>query len=521
MNIDRIKTITFTFYFIFFVIVIRLFYIQVLSHDRLSKLVLKQTYKTIEIPPIRGEILDSLGNNLAYNKTLYQASLYKPNLKDLSLSVNSLISQTPTLSPEDISTLQKFETNPSQKWITLKHFFTENEINSKEYQNIIFDPVNIRQYSNPEIYHDITLGLEKYYQKYLAGRYGFGYQNQDAFGNTIMSDKNWVLNPVHGSNLHTTINPIIQYFSYQSLKKNITKFEAQSGSIIVMEPKSGHVLAMISLESTSSAVNKNRIITDLYEPGSIFKPLVMASALDNKSVNINWTCNQCNRPRVIGEYTIENWDKNVHPDSSLKDIIKNSDNIGMSYIASSLGKESFLKYFYSLGMGRKTGIDLQGESKPPLKKYWPDIDLATASFGQGFSLTQMQMITAFNILANNGYYQNPSLSTQNQHPPQQIFKPETIAEMNKILEYSVNNSPVSNLNNANLSVCAKSGTAQIANGGKYSETDVVASYIGYFPCNTPKYTILVTLDRPRTSAWGSSTAAPIWFDLALNINPLL
>lgn len=521
MNIDRVKSITLTFYLIFAIIISRLFFIQIISHDKLSRLVLKQTYKTVEISPKRGNILDSQGNSIAYNKTYFLASLYKPDIEDLPKTISSLITSTSNLPTDDINLLKKFESNQSQKWITLKHLFPESATSNPDYKDITFQVQDQRQYFNPQMYEIITSGLERYYQKLLSGRYGFSYQNQDALGNIIMSDKNWMLNPVDGVNLHTTINPIIQYHAYEILQKNIPKFEAKSGSIIVMQPSTGNIIAMVSLDNTPSSSTKNKTITDLYEPGSIFKPLIMASAIDNNSINLNWTCTQCDRPRTIGQYTIQNWDKNLHPDSTLQDIIKNSDNIGMSYVISALGQNSFLKYFSVLGLNRKTGIDLQGETKPINKSFWPDIDFATASFGQGFSLTQIQMISTFNVLANKGNYQNPSITINNQNPTINVFKPETIKEMNRILEYAVNNSPVSQLNTSKLSICAKSGTAQIASNGSYSDTQVVASYVGYFPCNEPKYTILVTLDRPQTSTWGSSTAAPIWYELALSINPLL
>jgi len=516
MILDRIKTITYTFYLIFALIIVRLFFIQILSHQQLSSQVIKQTYKTVELPPNKGNITDSFGKNIAYNKTYYTASLYKPNIKNLDEIISKLENE------QDSETLKKFANNDSQKWITLKHNFEKDFVDNNISDEISFTPISLRQYFNYNIYAPIINGIEGYYQKSLTGRFGFGYQNQDAVGNPIFSDRNWILPPVHGQNIQTSINPIIQNLSYTTLKNGVEKFAAQAGSIIVMDSALGKIISMVSLESTSSAtVSKNRIISDLYEPGSIFKPLVLASALDSESISSSWVCSQCHSPRSIGQFTIENWDKNTHPNSDIKDIIKNSDNIGMSYIISQMGKDKFLPYFSSLGIDNKTGIDLKGEVKPPIKKYWPDIDFATASFGQGFSLTQIQMITAFNSLASRGVYKKPYLATSPSNQGQQIFKPQTVAQIDEILRYSVKNSPVSSLNIKNLDICGKSGTAQVAESGAYSETNFVASYIGYFPCSNPKVTILVTLNHPQTSAWGSSTAAPIWFELAQLIDPLL
>jgi len=537
MNTDRIKTISYTLYLIFLVIIVRLFYLQIINHNRLTKLVIQQTFKTNEIAPVRGKILDSYGNNIAYNQTKYQASLYKPNIKDLNSTINTLIANTPNIDTTSAKLLEKFSQNPNQKWLKLNYLYDHPLTEIKELSGITFESVNVRQYFNSEVYSSITGtvnygGLEGYYQKLLSGRYGFSYQNQDAIGKKIISDKNWQLNPVAGTDIHTTINPLIQYQSFHILKNNLQKFQAKSGSIIIMEPQTGNIISMVSLDSSPSASQiVNKSITNLYEPGSIFKPLVMAAAFDSQAITQNWICTKCNQPRVIGEYSIENWDKKVHPDSTTADIIKNSDNIGMSYIIDRLGLESFLSYYQRLGFTRKTGIDLQGEAKPITKSYWPEIDLATASFGQGFAVTQIQMLSAFNTIANNGFFVEPRLVPYfeenghiypNKQPPAvSVFSPQTITNIKSILKYSVDNGVVSKFKPENLEVCAKSGTAQVAVKGGYSESATIASYIGFSPCQNPKFTMIVTIRNPKTSPWGSSTAAPIWYDLAAKITPLL
>jgi cell division protein FtsI/penicillin-binding protein 2 len=184
-----------------------------------------------------------------------------------------------------------------------------------------------------------------------------------------------------------------------------------------------------------------------------------------------------------------------------------------------------------LGLDKKTGIDLQGEVKPVSKSYWPEIDLATASFGQGFAITQIQMIMAFNTIANNGvmtfphlvdYYiegdkKIPNLQTNSV----KVFKPTTINKTKEILKYSVENGVVAKFKPNNLEVCAKSGTSQIAIKGGYSDSSTIASYIGFSPCQNPKYTMIVTINNPRSSPWGSSTAAPIWYEIASSLDSLL
>lgn len=255
-------------------------------------------------------------------------------------------------------------------------------------------------------------------------------------------------------------------------------------------------------------------------------------ALDQKSINTDYICDDCSHPRTIGEYTISNWDNSTHPNSTLKDIILNSDNIGMSYIISHLGLNNFLSYYQKLGLNKKTGIDLQGESKPTVKTSWPEIDLATASFGQGIVVTQINMLQAFNVIANNGYLIKPKVAkyfsdnfNQIYYPKKQpsipVFSIESVSQMKNILKYAVENGVVNQFRPKNLEVCAKSGTAQVAVKGSYTDSSTIASYIGFSPCNNPKFTMIVTINNPKSSPWGSSTAAPIWFELASKINHLL
>ncbi len=247
-------------------------------------------------------------------------------------------------------------------------------------------------------------------------------------------------------------------------------------------------------------------------------------AIDSQSIDENYICQNCHQPKVIGENTINNWNFELHPNSTLRDIIKNSDNIGMSNIIETLGLEKFLNYYRLLGLDKKTNIDIIGEVKPPTKNYWSQLDLATASFGQGFAINQIQMLTAFNSLANDGVLISPKvgdyLSQNYQNIPlkapsqRQVFDKKTTDIVKTILKYSVENGAIAKLKPPQLEACAKSGTAQIAVKGAYTESDYNASYIGFSPCYQPKITMIVTLNHPKTSPWGSSTAAPIWFEIA-------
>jgi cell division protein FtsI/penicillin-binding protein 2 len=193
----------------------------------------------------------------------------------------------------------------------------------------------------------------------------------------------------------------------------------------------------------------------------------------------------------------------------------------MSYIMKAIGSEKFFKYFQLFGFDRKTGIDLPNESRPLDKKFWPEIDLATASFGQGFAVTQIQMVTAFNILANNGIKVSPHFNQTLKPNTTSVFKVDTTNQLKSILKYSVENGVVAKFKPKDIEVCGKSGTSQVAVSGGYSTDSTIASYIGFSPCHNPKYTMIVTIHNPKSSPWGSSTAAPIWYEIAEKIQPLL
>jgi cell division protein FtsI/penicillin-binding protein 2 len=539
---QRLKIITITVSFCYLLVIGRLFYWQIIKNPDLGQKVINQNYKPEVITPNRGKIYDSNNYPLVLNQTFYQLSIYKPDLKIKTDNLLNFIKNIhPNLNSEDIVQITNFIGNPNLKWLTLKSLFSNDQKQSFHDPGLTFTINNLRYYPEKNLGSLLlgsvsTGGLENYYQKQLSGKYGFSWQNVDATGKTILTKPGWYLDPHDGLNLHTSVNRQIQYLAETTLTNGINQYHADSGSITIINPQTGGILAMTSFTATQSAIAtasayKNPIISDLFEPGSIFKPLIVSMALDLHTINTDYICTKCDKPHQIGEYSISNWDNSLHPNSSLQDIIKNSDNIGMSYIISTIGLDNFLHYFQTLGLDRKTGIDLQGEAKPMSKTIWPEIDLATASFGQGFAITQIQMLQAFNTIANDGLMPKPHLIDyfddngqiirNNFSSPTKIFNPETIQKVKTILKYAVENGVVAKFKPDNLEVCAKSGTAQVAIKGGYSESATNASYVGFSPCQNPKFTMIVTINNPKSSPWGSSTAAPIWFELASQITPLL
>lgn len=548
---QRYQLLLFSFIFCFLILISRFFYWQVIKSPEFKTQALTQIYKLEKDVPTRGNIHSSDEYPLVINDYNYKISIYKPNLtQDLDVVLTQLDQIHPNFLTENELILNNFKNKPQQKWLDVNTLF----LVSKKDELLKIDGISIKLEEN-RYYPEQTLashvlgfvahntqghsigygGIEAYYNKELTGKTGFVWSPQDATGKTILTKKSWNSNSSNGLNVYTSINRSIQYQTERILKDGLEKYQADSGMITILESATGRVLAMTSMVASPSATtdsSRNPVIANLFEPGSIFKPIIMAMALDKKSIDQDFICTQCSVPRQIGTYTINNWDYSTHPNSNLYDIIKNSDNIGMSYIMTELGLKNFLDYYQKLGLNKKTGIDLQGEAKPSIKNNWPEIDLATASFGQGVVVTQINMLQAFNTLANNGVLVAPKVvdylkddlghpTYPKTMPTTTVFSQKTIDQIKSILKYAVENSVVSTLKPDYMEVCGKSGTAQVAIQGNYTDSSSIGSYIGFSPCDKPKFTMIVTINNPKSSTWGSSTAAPIWFELATKINFLL
>lgn len=523
MENQRSKIILLTIYLCFIFILGRLFYWQIIKGQELRDKSLSQIYKLDTIIPQQGHILSSDSYPLSLDYSYYRLAIYKPNLqKELPAVIDEINKIKPEFASENAVLLEKFK-NSSQKWLEFNSPFDyEQMLKLQKIGGLDFQLKQQRYYPEKTLAKNLINNLELFYKRRLKGQSGFIRTVVDGSGQNLLTKKNWKKNEIDGQNIKLSLNRQIQFQAEKLLEQGVETYQADAASLIVIDSKSGQILSIASFEaSPSSVLTKIPNISDLFEPGSIFKPLVVSMALDTNSINTSFICTQCNRPRQIGEYTINNWNDEVHPDSTLKDIIKNSDNIGMSYIIDRLGLSSFSNYFHRLKLDQKSGVELVGESVSPLKTSWPDIDLATASFGQGFAINQLQVLQAFNTLANQGKLVNLHLNQETLINTTPIFKTETVNSINEILKYAVENSPVASLKPKDLEVCAKSGTAQVAVKGSYTDSSTIGSYIGFAPCHDPKFTMIVTVNNPRSSPWGSSTAAPMWFEMAEKINSLL
>ncbi len=570
-SIYRLRVVASIIPVIAILVLIRLYYWQVIKGPSLASQASKQHQEVVVLNSRRGDILASDGNILAGTQTLYHLFVYKPQLEKSSLEVADLLSvilapDPPPASPGAIP-ISKEQLILSTKaglldrlslqsnWVSLKHYLTseqKKEINNLKIDGLGFEDEYLRFYPEASLSAHLLgfvgadiagqpqgyLGIEGFLDRQLRGREGKVYTEKDALGNPILVGRYDFFKNVSGRSVITTIDRNMQYLIEGLLKDGVARYQAQSGNVIVMESKSGQIKAMAGYPSydpahfsdSDSTLHRNPNVANLFEPGSIFKVIVMAAALDEGVVKYDTKCDEmCNGPLTIGKYTIKTWNDEYHPGSTMNEGIINSDNTVMVYSAFKLGKSSFAKYLDKFGFGSLTGVQLQDEvaGKKIDSDTMGDIDLATNSFGQGLVVTPIQMVTAVNAIANKGLLVRPTIIEKltggakdlklNQDPPVQVISAQTAETIKQMMINAVEKGEAKWAKPKGIKVAGKTGTAQVVISGKYDAEKTIASFVGFFPAHDPLYTIIVSLREPQTSIWGSETAAPLWFSIANQI----
>jgi len=377
-------------------------------------------------------------------------------------------------------------------------------------------------------------GLEGFYDLTLAGRPGFLEREANALGVPLIGGLSRQREASRGVDLLTHIDKTIQILVEQKLKDAMELYGASQGTVIVLRPEDGAVLAMAaepsfdpaSYSDFSNELFKNPAISDSFEPGSVFKPVIMASALDAEVVTPSTKCDICDGPLAIGKYQIRTWDNKYHENSTMAEIIMHSDNVGMSFVGQRLGKERVISYLKKFGLGEATGIDLQGEAKPPLRaaQDWGDIDVATSTFGQGIAVTPIQMVSMVNTIARGGIMVTPQVvdklkidGWEEDVPPdegERVISEKSAREITEMMVLAASQGEAKWAIPKGFKIAGKTGTAQIPVSGHYDEDKTIASFVGFAPPVNPKFVMLVTLREPQSSPWASETAAPLWFNIA-------
>ncbi len=376
-------------------------------------------------------------------------------------------------------------------------------------------------------------GIEGFWDSTLTGKSGFLAGEKGALG-SIISVANRTLKPAEdGADLLLTIDRNLQYKACQRLQTGFIQHEARSAALVLMNPKTGAVLAMCSLPDFDpnnysnvgdvSTYNNTTVFTP-YEPGSVFKPLIMSVALDLDLVS-PFTTYVDTGERVINGYHIRNALEKVYGLSTMTKVLESSINTGMIWVAEKIGRERFKEYVAAFGFGQKTGIGLDTESSGNVASLdqRAEVNMAAASFGQGLTATPIQLATAYSALANEGKMPKPYIVEEIRHPSGQVEKIEPQTEVvisastakliTAMLISVVEKTYAASAGMKNYFVAAKTGTAQIPEKGGYKKDETNHTFVGYFPAKNPQFVLLVKYEAPKQN-WAESTAAPVFKDIA-------
>lgn len=547
----------------FLAVIGKLFYWQIICSSKLQALAENQHSVSLEIPAPRGKIYSSDKFPLVLNQKTYNLFLVPQKLKispdELFKKLQGIFQNTPY--EEQINEKKEVLSGEKLYWMYLVKNLEEEQkekIEALKIEGIGFEEQEKRLYpENSLLSHTLGFvggskdgvkgyyGLEGFYENELKGRPGLRIYEKDAIGEPLPLGKDEMEPPIPGRDLVLNIIRPLQFLVEKHLQNGIEKYQASSGWVVIMDVRNGHLLASASFPSYhpfyyyqyDQEFFTDPVVSSSFEPGSIFKVIVMASALDSGAINQNDICTQCSGPKKIGEYTIRTWNDKYYPNSTMTDILVHSDNVGMVFVANKTGSKKLYQYLKKFGFGEKTGIDLMGEISPVLKspESWSEIDQATISFGQGIAVTPIQILTAISSIANGGTLFQPQVVNKIVEKGKEVNllpkeKGKTISSQTAVIVRdmmieAVERGEAKWAKPKNYTVAGKTGTAQIPIAGHYDPEKTIASFIGFAPAKNPVFAMLVSLKEPKTSPWGSETAAPLWFEIAndalklLNIPP--
>lgn len=507
-----------------------------------------------EFAPARGRIFDRSGELLATNDVQYEVGI-NPNFVLASDQVVRVLSEALGKPASEIEAAVA-----SKDRYVLVARPVSAEVGDFIKRASATDGINLSGVSLTPIEHRAypggvlgagTLGFVGYNQ--LNNQ--VGYYGVEGFYNDLLSGKSvqgieqlvpfdTVPNPVpaQGADLVLTIDRDIQFLVEGVLKDAVTRYGAQSGSILIMDPKTGEILAMASnptFDPNNYGVSPlpeplNAAVTGQYEPGSTFKVLTMAAALDSGLVNPNSPFNDTGVIEVGGAQ-IRNWDGGAWGAVDMTGCMRHSLNVCMAYLSTTMGANTFYDYMKAFGVGSKTNIDLSAESPGHLKlpgdPDWFDSDLGTNSFGQGVAVTPLQLLTAIGAVANDGVMMQPHIlkevrngdasHTTSIQPLGQPITADTARTLSAMLATSLETGEAQDALVPGYRIAGKTGTASIPVPGGYDETQTIASFVGWGPIDDPRFIVLIRLDRPSASIWGSETAAPTFGVLARRLVVLM
>jgi len=538
----RVRFVSIVLFILFVVIAIQLISLCYFRKDELEKVAKRQHNLVIEIEPKRGIVYDRNLKELA--SSIQVSSIYAaPRLMSTEEKEGLVSSLSQILSLEPSFVRKRLSRDKLFIWI--KRRVGEEEakaIQNLRNPNLGSVPEYKRVYPNENLMGNVLgfcgidnnglEGMEMYYDSYLKGKKGYRYTKRDAMGREIVALERKLVPALNGYHLVLTIDQYIQYLAQKELEAACEKWNAKGGMALVMNPNDGSILAMASwpnydpnnFRDALKDSKRNRIVTDFFEPGSVFKVVTVSSALNEKSVDLHETFNCEQGEYRVGGHTLHD----VHPYGmlTLSEIVIKSSNIGTSKIAQKLGEDKLYEYIKRFGFGDKTEIGFPGEVRgiirPPSK--WSKTSMTAIPMGHEVTSTALQCLSALNVVANGGILYKPRLLTEvvddkgvqifsnKTKWKRAVIEPEVAANMRNILQKVVEEGTGKRARIEGIAVGGKTGTAQkvLENGKGYSHSDFISSFIGFAPVDKPLLSMMVVLDDPGPKYYGGTVSAPVF-----------
>jgi cell division protein FtsI/penicillin-binding protein 2 len=548
---SRILTLMALILSAYLVLLGRLTYWQVWRHDDMAKLAAAYHDDTITLPAVRGNILDRNGALLVTNTPVFSIfaspdQISARDRQDIATKLAPLLGVTPDAIQVQLATTRKFvylarhvPTSVAQQLDTLRlpgigkvaetqRSYVDGGVAGTTLASNLLGFVNDAGVGN--------YGIEGYYNKILAGQDGFEATVRDLANQPIVLSDRQRRDPIDGASLQLSLDGTIQVVAERALADGVQKYQAESGSLIIMEPNTGRIVAWADVPSynanqfgtTPTAQFIDPIVSNLYEPGSVMKVVTLGGALDDHAITPDTRFNETG-VAVVGGVAIRNWDNRAHGNVTMTQVLENSLNVGAIKAQQLEGAGPFYQYLQKFGIGSPTGIDVAAEAAAPLRDLakWKPVELATASFGQGVDATAIQMLAAVNVVATGGNLVWPHVVDQvidangTRHPVQprvirQVISPKAAQQMQQMMVGVVEHGSgfAARIDGFKNQIAGKTGTASIPENGSYAKDQTIGSFVGFVPADHPQFIMMVITRQPKVLFEGAYVSAPIWKTVA-------
>lgn len=551
--------------FFILLIIMRLIQVQIFYKKDFQSKVLEQIKKTDILSGNRGTIYDSTGKSLAFNKNIYTVGINPSTIYEkptIMKGIEELLDQKFIIKNKKIlldEIKRAHDANRKYKVIAknigekdkekVQEIIRKYKLSGNEIQ---FDRNIERTYYKNDVYNNIVgfigytratkadkiglFGIEKQYEKYLKEkmleRQNFYTRNRKL---KLPTSKEFIKMNLNGDDVYTTIDNEIQFILSEELKRKFIDSQSDEAYGIIMDPNNGKILAVASYTTDKKKSMRNPLFQNQFEPGSTFKPLIVAAAMDKGLINKNSHFDVGDGRITKYRHTIKESSRSTRGVLTTEDVLKKSSNVGMVLIGDTFTNQEFEEYLRKYGLYDKTGVDFPGEIKPftvPYRK-WDGLKKSTMSFGQGIAVTPIQLITAFSSVINGGILYKPYIVEKITDdsgvvirrniptPVRRVISEGVSSQLREMLEQVVADGTAKKGAVVGYRVGGKTGTAQLSGRGGYIKENYLASFIGFFPADKPKYVVLVMFLKPKGETifekYGGATAAPVFGEIVRRI----